>query len=506
MRNKSHVGSGSICNRRQLVLLSSIISLCSGSVVYAQGTAPLPGPGLPFASESQAAAPQSVPAAPQSIPTAAPQSIPTGAPQSIPTAAPQFIPASAPRGAAPPVSAPAQAPASIPANPPSGSPRIATSKLTLTEMNKRWSETYRVGTEALDTNRYWIAEPMLRKSVTMAEPFGDDMRLAKSLGELGRLLTIRGRFSEAEPILERELIVKEQVLGPEDGMTIPAMGSMVKFYLNYGTISKADPMSEDILEFIEGKMRQPVGGTPGKIIFKKGMTVEGWAGTAAPVMRDPLIEWAITCDALANIYRAQKKYEMADRLYKAALDVKATVLGKQHLSLANSYDSLGQLYVDRQEYKDAESYLRDALKTTERILPHDSPEVYARLEKLAKCLTRSGHYTEAEALYQRARGFWKSEGCRNGDQARNLFNLGCLYSEQKNYQAAAPMLEQALQAIIEADGPNSIAVVPYLQRYAYVLYYLGRKPETDALRARADAISGAPETPAVAATGNNRPQ
>lgn len=356
---------------------------------------------------------------------------------------------------------------------------------------EEWQSILKAGTEALDSNKYWLAEPLLKKAVVQAGNFGsEDMRLAKSLSELGRLYTVRGRFSEAEPYLEEAFAITEQSRGNKDGQIIPEMGALIRFYLIYGTTNKALPLTEELLAFVEGKLKEPIAREQDKVKFQKGTPLTGWAGTAAPVMRDPLIEWAITCDELGNIYRNQENFALADRLFKAALDVKATVLGKEHLSLANSYDHLGTLYLAKNDYKEAEFYYKDALAITEKILPSEDPVVYARLDKLAKCLIKAGKYEQAKELYLRAQNFWKTEPSKYGNDARALFSLGCLYADEKNYTAAAPVLKQALDLSEQFNGPSSIALIPYLQKYAYTLYYLGRKSETEQLRARANTISG----------------
>jgi tetratricopeptide (TPR) repeat protein len=359
----------------------------------------------------------------------------------------------------------------------------------LSEQPRNWLQLQRAGTDALDGNRYWIAEPTLKQALIEAGNFGmSDMRLAKSLGELGRLYTIRGRFDQAEPYLEEQLHVTQSALGIDSAETIPAMGSLIQFYLRYGTASKAPALTDEMLSFLEGKLNDAQARTGGKIKVKKGVAIEGWVGEAAPLARDPLIEWAIACDAVGDTYLAEEDYERADRCYKAALDLKTMVLGKEHLSLANSYESLGSVCLAQKNEAGAESYLQNALEMTEKILPADSPQVYSRLDKLARCLIKEGKYKDAEALYIRAKDLWK--GAPSGNEACALYALGSLYAEEKNYEAAAPALAQALHLSEEINGPASVLLVPYLQRYAYVLYYLKRKPEVEELRARANTISG----------------
>ncbi len=359
------------------------------------------------------------------------------------------------------------------------------------EHAKIWKQLFSNGNDYLDSNLYGIAEPFLIQAVAEARKFPQgDARLSKSLSELGRLYEIRGRYSEAEVVLEDELRVNEIRMGNDDGKIIPSIGSLIRFYLSHGTAQKAEPLTREILSFIEGTLDAASTQAKGKVTLEKGAPLQGWAGSAAPVMHTPLIEWAITCDELADIYKAKEEFETAERLYKAALDVKSTVLGKNHLSLANSYDSLGSLCLARNEDEDAISYFKDALSITEKILSPENPQVYSRLDKLAKVLVKQNKHKSAEELYLLAQGFYKTEASKNGNEARALYALGSVYCDEKDYVSAAPILERALNSAESYHGPLSIMLVPYLQKYAYALYYLGDKPSVASLRARADSISG----------------
>jgi tetratricopeptide (TPR) repeat protein len=367
----------------------------------------------------------------------------------------------------------------------------------ITHAEKSWSEIQASGSGNMDSNRYWLAEPQLQDALAIAENAGfKDLRLAKSLGELGRLNTIRGRFSIAEPYFEKELAVKEEALGIQDNRLVPAMGSLIQFYLNYGTTRKAYPLTQEMLAMIDGKLSEPIEKKSDKVKFKKGMTLEAWAGSAADAARDPLLEWAITCDAVGGAYKNHGDWEMSERVYKAGLDLKATILGKGHLSLANSYDCLGMVCLSKGDYVDAASYLADALEITENIQPPEHPDVYSRLDKLARCYIKAGKFSEAEALYLRAQNLWKNEPSKHGNECRALYALGSLYVDEQKYAAAAHLLSRAVRMEAAIDGDYSIQLVPYLQRYAYALYHLGRRGESASLISRAHAISP-PEIPVI---------
>jgi len=363
----------------------------------------------------------------------------------------------------------------------------------------QWEALQKKGDNAFIACEYGNAERAFNQAMAVAFSFPKgDLRLAKSAGALGRLLTVRGRFTEAEPFLEIELRTKELSEGIKDEELIQPSGSLVRFYLNYGTAAKADALSERILKFINGTLAEASNQSQGKVKLQSGSALQGWAGEAAPEARNPLIEWAITCDDIGTLYSAREQYDMAEKLFKTALDVKSTVLGKQHLSLANSYDNLGTLCLSRHQYEDAQSYFKDSLDMTERILQTPTnPQVYSRLDKLAKCLIQQEKFAEAEALYLRAQTFWPEEPPYYGSIARAKFTLGSLYCQEKKYAEAEPLLAQALALTEQYVGPDSVALVPYLQKYAYVLYYLDRRAEVEPLKARAAAIQPPGETVSI---------
>lgn len=423
------------------------------------------------------------------------------APAAVPTAAPAYVQQRA-------VQAPGSVPSSISTGTSAAKPTTAaasvvrkpaattTAKPTSNAApDNGWAALHKAGSEAIDNGQYGVAERTLKQAITKGVVFGDkDLRYARSLDELARLYTIRGRFGEAEPLLEEALRVKEGAIDDESGKIIPSLGHLISFYLENGTASKAAPLANQLLNFIEGRIDESRNRAQGPVTLKAGQPLTGWAGQAAPSMRDPIIEWAITCDALGNQFSAKKDYDMADRLYKAALDIKETVLGKEHLSLANSFDSIGTICLDRNDDTEAENMYRYALEHTERVLPDDYGKIFPRMDKLAKCLIKEKKYEEAEALYRKALDFWKKEPSRNGSEARLSFALGNVLVMEKKYEEAQPVLKEALRLAEEFYGPNSFSLMPYLQRNADLMYYMGQNEQRIQFKTRAETIAGVTST------------
>lgn len=353
---------------------------------------------------------------------------------------------------------------------------------------KHWQVTQRAGAAAFEANEFAKAEKILKAATEEARNIGPgDIRIAKSPGDLGRLLAVRGRFKEAQQYLEEEFYFKDRAIGEDVGKMVLDMEELIRFYLTCGTAEKAKPLTEDLLDFVQGKFKEQ-SEMEAKASLEQGKTLVGWAGTAAPAVQDPLLEWAISCDKLGDLYRDRGDLTTADKLYKTALDVKATILGKKHLSLANSYDNLGDVYLKKKEAKEAESYFREALDITERVVEPGNPIIYKRMDRLASSLIAQGKISEAEHIYKHAIQKWQS--CVTGSvEQRALFSLGCLYSDQRRFGSAAPVLRRALRIAERSNGTQSVALVPYLRKCGYVLYYCGARGESDHMKARANFIS-----------------
>jgi len=358
-----------------------------------------------------------------------------------------------------------------------------------------WTEIQKTGVESVYTGAYGDGERLLKDAVRLSAKFGPaDLRHAQSCGELGRLLTIRGRFAEAEPLLEQELRVKEAAMDRPSGAVIPSMATLINFYLQHGTASKAEPLTDRMLSFINGKLDEHRAAANGPVKLKPGQPLTGWAGSASLSMRDPAIEWAIACDTVSIEFLTRENYDYAEKVCQASLDVKETVLGKQHLSLANSYDSLGTICEARNQDSEAESFYRYAYENTQRILQPEDPQVFRRLEKLAKCLLREKKFDEAEALYVHAQDLWKDAPSKAGSELRAAYALGRCYTTEGKYEQAAPVLQKALDLAQTYYGPESIQIVTYIQAYADAMHFLGRDAEMADLKGQMLAIKGGSTT------------
>src|SRR5262249_58585348 len=76
---------------------------------------------------------------------------------------------------------------------------------------------------------------------------------------------------------------------------------------------------------------------------------------------------ATSMNALAGFYASQGRPDMAEPLYREALQIRQRAYGSNHPDVVTSLNNIGGLYALDRRYNDAESMYRRALEINERI-------------------------------------------------------------------------------------------------------------------------------------------
>ena len=113
---------------------------------------------------------------------------------------------------------------------------------------------------------------------------------------------------------------------------------------------------------------------------------------------------------LGKLYQLDGQMARAVLYYEKALDIRISVLGRNHPDLAASYFGLGRVFSDQCKYDQAEESFNEALGVMERALA-DNPHVVNNLSRTAhvyrahafqnraKLRHTQGQYSEADNLY-----------------------------------------------------------------------------------------------------------
>jgi CHAT domain-containing protein/Tfp pilus assembly protein PilF len=348
---------------------------------------------------------------------------------------------------------------------------------------------------------------------------GQDLALANQLNQQVIDLYGLGRYSEAMPLAEQVLAIREAQLGPDHPSTATSLNNLAGLYDSMGRYGEAEPLYRRALAIYEAQLGPDHPDTASSLnnlaVLYRSM---GRYGEAEPLYRRALAiyeaqlgpDHPLTAGSLNNLavlYDSMGRYGEAEPLSRRALAITEAQLGPDHPSTATSLNNLAGLYDSMGRYGEAEPLYRRALAITEAQLGPDHPDTAGSLNNLAVLYDSMGRYGEAEPLYRRALAIREAQlGPDHPSTATSLNNLAGLYRSMGRYGEAEPLYRRAL-AITEAQlGPDHPSTAGSLNNLAGLYYLMGRYGEAEPLYRRALAIREAqlgPDHPSTANSLNN---
>lgn len=328
---------------------------------------------------------------------------------------------------------------------------------------------------------------------------------ARLLNQTGSYLKERGRYSEAEPIVQRTKEMCEQVLGHDHPLTACSLGNLATLSFALGRYEQAKVLAQQNLARLErmlgGQYEEP---------------------------SDAAFFLATDLNNLASLYQELGEYAQAERLFVRSLMIWSHTFGPIHPMMAYVQNNLGSLYDDLGRYDDAEALYQQALLVTEHLLGSSHPLVATCLNNLSGLYTHhSERLDEAEALatralalceeelgpyhphtatslanlagiryqredYERAEAFWTRAlainervfGLIHPEVARVLNNLATLFCARGKYTEAEPLYTRTLSIWEKTFGENHPEMLALLLSYAALLHEMSREGEARQIEMR----------------------
>ena len=293
--------------------------------------------------------------------------------------------------------------------------------------------------------KYTEAIPLAERALAIRQKVlgGEHEDVATSLNNLAELYREQGNYSKAEPLYVRALAIREKALGKEHPDVATSLNNLALLYRGQGNYSKAEPLYVRALAIRE------------KALSKEHPRV------------------ANSLNNLAELYQVQGNYSKAEPLYVRALTIWEKALGKEHPRVAQGLNNLAILYLRQGNYSKAEPFLVRALAISEKALSKEHPLVAISLNNLAALYSSQGNYSKAEPLYVRSLAIKeKVLDEEHPEVATSLNNLAELYREQENYTKAEPLYVRALTIREKALGKEHPDVATSLSNLA--LLYWGK--------------------------------
>jgi tetratricopeptide (TPR) repeat protein len=369
-----------------------------------------------------------------------------------------------------------------------------------------------------DRGQYAQAEPLLQRALSIREQVlgSQHPEVADALDDLQHLHVLQGKYQQAEPLMQRALSIREQVLGPEHAQTATALNNLAGIYIQQGKYQQAEPLLQRALALRE----QALGGNHSDVA--ESLSNLAWLyflqGRYADA--EPLYQRAIALDEhilgpehpetllylgnLAFLYTYWGKYKEAEPLNQRVLAARERVLGPEHPNTALALFFLAQLYCFQRKYEQAEPLLQRALHTCEQVLGPEHTRTMYVLLYLAQIYQARGQYEQAESFYQRVlTGFERVLGPEHPYVAETLINLAQLYEKQGKDEQAEPLYQRALTIYEQALGSSHPFVAQPLHHLARLYEKQGKDEQASSLYQRALTIREqalGPEHPDTVAT------
>jgi tetratricopeptide (TPR) repeat protein len=158
---------------------------------------------------------------------------------------------------------------------------------------------------------------------------------------------------------------------------------------------------------------------------------------------------------LADLYRAQARYEEAEPLYRRAIAIAEVGRGREHPRVAHVLNNLALVYRAQGFYAQAEPLCRRALAIAERAHGSEHPITAAAIGNLLTVYLAQHRYAEAGPLFRRSVEIKEHLlGAEHPALAGSLSNYAAFLRQTRN-DAEAAACEARARAIRDAQGVSS---------------------------------------------------
>jgi tetratricopeptide (TPR) repeat protein len=351
--------------------------------------------------------------------------------------------------------------------------------------------------------RYEQAESMLLKALVVRQQVleANHPDTARTLNDLGILYHNQGKYQEAEPLLQESLVIRYQVLGEEHPDVAQTLHNMANLYRARGAYVKAEPFYLRALHIQEAAL-----GIDHPIVAQsyfglarlyhsqeKYQMAEKLCKQALQIQEERLGDnhpkIASTLTMLAKIYQGQNKLDLAEELNMRALRIRESTSGTEHPHVATIVNSLVEIYHTEGRYGEAEPLIARSLKIHEQSLGSEHPYMAYSVSNLAENFFLRGDYIQAESYYKKAQALREQHlGCDHPHTATTYYNLARLYAVLEQFEEAESFYRKALSIREHTFGLDHPLVASTLEQYATLLRKLKRVREAYKLEARIEAI------------------
>jgi tetratricopeptide (TPR) repeat protein len=300
---------------------------------------------------------------------------------------------------------------------------------------------------AMDRDDAKAAEAPAREALEMRKrlfgPRGRDT--GHSVRKLGRVLSMQGRWREAEPLLREALEIEAENSSPDNVQRGTALAELNALLRQKGDHRASEEVSRQALALYRANLGD-----------KHQYT-------------------AVTLLNLGRALTSLARYEEAQATLDEARSILQALFGSEHPHAARVLSARGELELVRGRYASAEQELRGALELSRRVFDPRHREVAANLNLLGMTLREQGRLDEALDLQQAALAMRvESLGADHSTNGPVYRELAVTQIARNNLAAADAALREALRIEAKADFSDILPGALTRGVYGWLLHLQGR--------------------------------
>jgi CHAT domain-containing protein/Tfp pilus assembly protein PilF len=277
---------------------------------------------------------------------------------------------------------------------------------------------------------------------------------AKLIKESDKLVS-QDKPSQARPLAERALSIREELLEPDN----PNVASAINMLAKIAYIQEDYANSE--------------------ALFKRAISIR--EKSLAP--DDPDLSESLR--GLANVYHMQGKYSLATAQYQRALEIKERGLGPDHPEVAALISTIAKHYNYIHDNVHAQLLYQRALVIAEKSYGTNHPAYAQALSRVATIHKDLADYGKAKPMFEQALQILeKSYGPADPKIGPTLINYGVLCTDMGEYEKAESFFQRTLK-ILEGMEPDNLALSIVLGNLGTTYLADGQYPKAEEMFLRA---------------------
>jgi len=258
-------------------------------------------------------------------------------------------------------------------------------------------------------------EPLDRKTLEIRRRvLGDDHPdTLRSLNGLAATFFNQGRYGEAVPLFREGLEIRRRTLGDSHPDTLMLANNLAACYLEMGRQVEAEELQREV---VEGRIR-----VLGEAHDQTAMSIHNLGVTLAQLGRYEEAEvelrraikirsalpgdrrsYLFSKSYLADVLRAQRKFDEAEALYLETLELQRQENGTDDGGTLKTASGLAELRSVTGDLRGAEALLDEILEVQLRVRGEEHPDTLQSLTTLAHIRIEQGRFNEALELCDRA--------------------------------------------------------------------------------------------------------